>query len=124
MLGPGSVGEGAEVLVLADVELRQGKLGDAQGLCGVEADPTEAIPVETRAILEKLGANIVHLGHSWSGARFTDDDVFARWFGTHGHTYAIIRPDFFTAATATGAEQLSGHLDSLLGSLNLTPASA
>lgn len=106
----------------------RGRFDDIVGrgwtVMGWNADPAEVIPAGEQAALDRLGANIVHLGDSESGARFTDDDIFARWFGTHGHTYAIIRPDFYTAATATSPQELAGNLRSLLASLKLTPVSA
>ncbi|MCH2077984.1 MAG: hypothetical protein MK180_14090 [Rhodobacteraceae bacterium] len=38
------------------------------------------------------------------------DTTYAEW----GADYVILRPDFYTAATATSAQELRGHLDTLL----------
>lgn len=129
VLGPGLWVEGSPLAGQLSVQgfvTHKGKtsrfddmVGRGWIVVGWEHDPTDSLNTENRRALDKLGAQYVHLGPEGSNAQYTDNDIFQRWFDKTGHTFAIIRPDFYTAATATTAEQLNAHIQALTDKLLL-----
>lgn len=127
VLGPGLWVEGSplagELSVQGFVTHNRGTgrfddiVGRGWTIIGWGTDPAEQVSEENQRIFEKLDATYVHLGPEGSGAPYTDEDIFQRWFQTGGHTFAVIRPDFYTAATATDAQQLNSHLAHLADKL-------
>lgn len=102
---------------------RTGRFDDLVGrgwtVIGWEEDPARHLSPDVREQLELLDANFVQLGPSGSDATFTDDDIFHRWFTGQEHRFAVIRPDFYTAATARDGEELEDNLRELLNRIRL-----
>ncbi|MEM9437384.1 MAG: bifunctional 3-(3-hydroxy-phenyl)propionate/3-hydroxycinnamic acid hydroxylase [Pseudomonadota bacterium] len=74
-------------------------------------------------MLAKLGGQALSLGPDGSGADVTTlDDAYESWMAEADANYAILRPDFYTAATAKTPEDLAKCLDILATSLGLTAA--
>lgn len=97
-------------------------VGRGWSMLGWNTDPAEAVAESVRKELKRLGMTFAYLGDSSSSARFVDDGIFRRWFEQTGHSFALIRPDFYTAATATDPDELNQQLESLLSSLALRSA--
>lgn len=131
VLGPGLWIEGSPLsgelsvqgFVTETATGRKGRFDDLVGrgwtVIGWGEDPAEMLGDDLRNELAVLDATFVHIGPEHSGAPYTDGDIFARWFTGHGHRFAVIRPDFYTAATARDGAELSAHLHELLNRLRV-----
>jgi 3-(3-hydroxy-phenyl)propionate hydroxylase len=68
-----------------------------------------------------LGARLVHIGAPGSGAPVIDTEgTYGAWFDRLGVEFAVIRPDFYVAATAADADGLRDRVYALLRGLHLT----
>lgn len=99
----------------------KGRFDDVVGrgwtIIGWNADPKQLVADSLQVELERFGFRYIELGPDGAGTKFTDSGIFTRWFETNGHTFAVIRPDFYTAATATTVDGLNTHLATLLSKL-------
>ena len=96
-------------------------LGPWFAVVGLNADPTETLPADTRATWERFGARLVHVvprGTAPSGRSVEDvTGALASWLGSGGEPYAVIRPDKFCAAQfgPSNAAEITNRVLGLLG---------
>ncbi|MHA2788107.1 bifunctional 3-(3-hydroxy-phenyl)propionate/3-hydroxycinnamic acid hydroxylase MhpA [Corynebacterium sp. S7] len=84
---------------------------------GWKTNPADVIADSVKEALAKYDFEYVEVGPAGSDSPLTDSGIFTRWFENNGHTFAVIRPDFYTAATATDAAELNNNLTQLLAML-------
>ncbi len=73
------------------------------------------------ALLERLGGRLVSIGPAGAGhAISARDSAYADWMAEIGQGYFILRPDFYVAATASTAQDLSARFDEVMDKLGLT----
>jgi 3-(3-hydroxy-phenyl)propionate hydroxylase len=70
------------------------------------------------AALNKLGGRLISVGQTGCDVDSLDA-TYSDWMTAAGAHYAIIRPDFFVAATARTPEQLATCVDTILSRLGL-----
>ncbi len=87
-------------------------------LVTVDADPIDLEP-ELATWFERIGGAVLTLG---PGGEIDDTDgTYARWFGDHGVTWALQRPDFNVYGTATSVSGAVGLLSRLRAQLAAAP---
>ena len=81
--------------------------------------PTDGLltPVQAAA-LDKLGGQILSVGGAGCDIKDTDG-TYTDWMAELGTHFVILRPDFYTAATAKTADELRNHFYTLLETLHL-----
>ena len=76
-----------------------------------------ALAPEAHGVIERLGASVVRID--------ADADItgaYAAWFADLGADWALLRPDFYLFAAASGPEALAAAITDLQGQLRLLPA--
>ncbi|MCC1494322.1 bifunctional 3-(3-hydroxy-phenyl)propionate/3-hydroxycinnamic acid hydroxylase [Cognatishimia sp. F0-27] len=82
-------------------------------------DGTVLSPAQA-AMFSRLGGRVVSVGPEGSGCDVTTlDTTYADWATETGASYAILRPDFYVAATAPDTTALAGCLSRLFEALGL-----
>ena len=90
-------------------------------LLGLEAPVAGALRADQEAHLAALGGRALSLGPEGSGFDVvTRDACYASWMRDTGARYAIVRPDFYVAATAQDIESLRASFDTLSHRLGLS----
>ncbi|MFF4838084.1 bifunctional 3-(3-hydroxy-phenyl)propionate/3-hydroxycinnamic acid hydroxylase [Streptomyces sp. NPDC001315] len=90
-------------------------------LLGRAESPADALTPEQAAALAVIDARLVHIGGPGSGAPVIDTEgTYGAWFDRLGVEFAVIRPDFYVAATAADAGRLRDRVDAVLRGLHLT----
>jgi len=107
---------------LVKFEKREGRFDQTvgQGWMILALDhPTEDLlsPAHSRA-LEKLGGRLLSLGPSGCDVE-TLDDSYTKWMAETAAHYAIIRPDFYVAATASSPEHLAACFSTVVERLGI-----
>ncbi len=86
-------------------------VGGGFALVSTRGDPAEVLTPEQRAFFASLGGVTAHV--SRDGALRDLDGAYANWFGTHGATVALQRPDFAVFGTAQHLEGAGALVDAL-----------
>ena len=82
---------------------------------GLDADPTEALTAQQSAQLGLLGGRTVRIAPAGTNGDVIDaEGTYARWFEGLGAKYALLRPDFYVAATAATPEDLRRYFDMVM----------
>ncbi|MEM8554945.1 MAG: bifunctional 3-(3-hydroxy-phenyl)propionate/3-hydroxycinnamic acid hydroxylase [Pseudomonadota bacterium] len=72
-------------------------------------------------LLSRLGGRLLSLGRPGSGCDvIAPDDTYAHWMAQTGASYFIVRPDFYVAATAATATELSARFDQIMAALGVS----
>jgi 3-(3-hydroxy-phenyl)propionate hydroxylase len=75
--------------------------------------------------LDRLNGRLLSIGRDGSGCDVVaEDSAYADWMAQVDANYAILRPDFYVAATARTPEHLSACFDTLIERLGLSKESA
>ncbi|EMY36242.1 3-(3-hydroxyphenyl)propionate hydroxylase, partial [Arthrobacter crystallopoietes BAB-32] len=129
-LGPGLWIEGTphagELSVQGIVEAngRTGRFDDVVGrgwtILGRGTNPAALLSEEQRQLLDSLGGHSAGIGPADGGSDVIDlDGTYGNWFDAIGAEFAILRPDFYVAATASTPQELRAHLDTILAGLRI-----
>lgn len=107
---------------MVEFEGRTGRFDQAVGqgwmILALE-QPTEGLlSVAQTDALETLGGRVLSLGSEGHDVR-TLDSSYEDWLTSIGAQYAIIRPDFYIAATASTREDLAVCFDAILARIGL-----
>lgn len=95
-------------------------VGQGWMIIGLDVDPSKALSKEQRAALELLDGRTITIGKPGSNCDAEDvDGTYARWMASIDATYFILRPDFYVAATANTAQDLSQRYDEVIEKLHL-----
>lgn len=72
----------------------------------------EALTSAQKAKLEKVGGRTLTVGPRGSGADVIDiNGTYGNWFADNNVSHLLVRPDYFVAATAKGADKLQAAFD-------------
>lgn len=93
-------------------------VGQGWMVVGLNTNPSEALTSAQVRLLEGLDGKMLSVGDSTSDA-VDVEGTYNQWLTSINATYFILRPDFYCAATAASAEQLSQRLDEIFNKLNL-----
>lgn len=86
-------------------------------LVGLREDPAEHLSPELRRWWAEIGGVVAHFG---PGSPVQDvNGGYAGWFGGLGAEVAILRPDFYVAATGAGATDAPAMVSDLLAALRI-----
>ncbi len=110
---------------VVDVDGRSGRFDDLVGrgwvILGWDTDPAEVLDGRMLGQLSLIDAHLVPLGPAGSGYRVTDaDGCYGRWFSRTGARFAVLRPDFYVAATAATTDELTERLEEIIHGLHLS----
>ncbi|WP_233888057.1 bifunctional 3-(3-hydroxy-phenyl)propionate/3-hydroxycinnamic acid hydroxylase MhpA [Paraburkholderia flagellata] len=98
-------------------------VGHGWFVIGLDADPAHALGserLEQLALLEGRTARIGTPGATGTPCDAVDiEETYKRWLAGIDATYVVLRPDFYVAATAKGAELLRQRFDELVAKLQL-----
>lgn len=130
-LGPGLWHDGTahagELSVQGIVESnsRRGRFDEVAGrgwiVLGRGSSPADAFTPEQRRRWDDLGGRCVRIGPDGSECDVIDlEGTYTTWLDGIGADFAILRPDFYVAATASDAGALRDSLDLILAGLHLT----
>lgn len=87
---------------------------------GLDADPAQALTAQQCAQLDLLGGRAVSIASQGRTGEVVDaKGTYARWFEGLGARYALLRPDFYVAATAATPEDLRRHFDTVMERIHL-----
>jgi 2-polyprenyl-6-methoxyphenol hydroxylase-like FAD-dependent oxidoreductase len=107
---------------------REGRFDDVVG-CGFQlivaaGNPRERLAAEHRALIDELAMSVASLDpDAPDGVRDLDGRLTA-WLSEHGAYGVVVRPDFYTFASARSSDELPALLDDLRSQLHLTPTTA
>lgn len=88
-------------------------------------NPAELLTADQLRRLDALGGRCVGIGPAGGMADVVDlDGTYGAWFDAIGAEYAVLRPDFYVAATSSTAQELRDHLDTLLAGIWIPAAHA
>ena len=132
-LGPGLWCEGTphagalSVQGIVEAGGRRGRFDDVVGrgwiVLGLGTDPAAALTPRQRALLASLRGRCVAIGAPGTACEVIDvKGTYATWLGGIEAAYAVLRPDFYVAATAGTPAQLREVFDRILSGLHLTEA--
>lgn len=96
--------------------------GQGWFLLALESEVDDLLSEAQAAHWAALGGRTLSVGPDSGFDVVTEDTAYAEWRTSGDARYAIIRPDFYVAATANSREQLSERFDDLMGKLGLTAA--
>ena len=71
----------------------------------------------TAAALERAGVRVVPLAFGADGLVADVDQTYRRWFGEHGWSAVIVRPDFYVFGAAGAGVEPRALAEDLLGAL-------
>lgn len=93
-------------------------VGHGWMVIGFGRDPASVLSPDQLAELALLGGRTVTIGAPGSGAAVIDaEGTYARWLGSIGATYVLLRPDFYVAATAGSARALRRSFDEVMSGI-------
>jgi resorcinol 4-hydroxylase (NADPH) len=125
---PGSAHAG-ELSVQGIVEAngRRGRFDDIAGrgwiVLGRGTSPAGMLTEHQQEQLVSLGGRCIRIGATGTDCDITDvNGTYAKWFDGIEANFAILRPDFYVAGTASTPTGLQESFDSILGSLHLASA--
>lgn len=132
-IGPGIWWNGAiyggELSVQGIVEVggARGRFDDVVGrgwiVMGLNQSPAEALTPQQLEVLRRIGGKTVVIGRKGDPCDVIDTDgTYTRWLNSANCVYAVIRPDFYVASTATRPEQLRDQLGTLFTRLHVNEA--
>ncbi|MFT4149447.1 MAG: bifunctional 3-(3-hydroxy-phenyl)propionate/3-hydroxycinnamic acid hydroxylase [Paracoccaceae bacterium] len=85
---------------------------------GLDHDPATALSPQQMAQLAALGGQTVRIGAAGSPCDAVDvEGTYRAWLDRIGATYALLRPDFYVAATAADAGGLRQSFDAVMAGL-------
>lgn len=93
-------------------------VGQGWIVVGLDANPALALTTKQLEILRFLDGRTISVGSTGSDA-LDLDGTYAEWLSSIDVTYFILRPDFYVAATAKSAAELTRCFDELIGYLHL-----
>ena len=132
-LGPGlwvhGTAHAGELSVQGIVEAdgRTGRFDDVVGrgwtVIGRAASAADALTERQRVLLEALEGRYVRIGTAEADGDVLDaEGTYTKWFDHIGANFAIIRPDFYVAATASDAAELQESFEAIFAGLHLASA--
>ncbi|MGB0849244.1 MAG: hypothetical protein ACPGSM_21090, partial [Thiolinea sp.] len=93
-------------------------IGQGWIIIGYNADPAAALNEEQLAALHYMEGKTVTIGSPGSVCDAQDiEGTYAKWMTDIGASYCILRPDFYVAATARSANDLSRRFTEVMGKL-------
>ena len=105
-------------------EGREGRFDQAVGegwfILAIETGIEDLLRDTQLEIFDRLDGKVLSVGAEGCDVT-TRDNAYINWSSQTGARYAIIRPDFYVAATAGTAEELCACFDTIAERLGLTP---
>ncbi len=129
-LGPGLWCQGSahagELSIQGVVETSsgRGRFDDVVGrgwiIIGRDVNPATMLTAEHTRLWEVLAGRCVSIGSTGANTDVRDlDGTYTQWLDDINADFAILRPDFYVAATAADAVELRACLDEILDGLHL-----
>lgn len=102
----------------------RGRFDDVVGrgwiIIGRDVNPATALTAEHNRLWDVLAGRCVSIGSTHTDADVRDvHGTYTRWLDDINADFAILRPDFYVAATAADAVELRACLDEILDGLHL-----
>ena len=95
-------------------------IGQGWIIVGLDADPADALTAQQKESLAFLNGKTVKMGTSGNDCDAIDvDGTYAKWLAAIDANYFILRPDFYLAATAKSANDISQRFDQVLSKLHI-----
>ena len=95
-------------------------IGQGWMVIGFNHDPSEALSKQQHSALQLLDGRMIKIGDPGSDCDVQDvEGTYANWMASIDANYFILRPDFYVAATANSAKDLSRRFDEVLEKLHL-----
>jgi len=99
-------------------------MGQGWMVVGLDADPRDALSQQQLDLLEFLSGKTIKIGTTESDCDAMDiDGTYKKWLSSIDASYFILRPDFYLAATAGTAQEVSDRLDQVFAKLHLNAVS-
>ncbi len=96
-------------------------VGQGWMVVGLDVDPAEALNTQQKKALKFLDGKTVKIGAPGSECDAVDvDGTYAQWMNALKATYFILRPDFYVAATANTASEISQRFEQVLSKMHVT----
>jgi len=98
-------------------------VGQGWMIVGLNVDPAAALREQQRERLHFLDGKTVQIGSIGTDCDAIDvQGTYAKWLASIEANYFILRPDFYIAATAKSADEISHRFDQVLSKLHLSVA--
>lgn len=139
-LGPGIWVDGTahagvlSVQGIVEANGERGRFDDVVGrgwiVLGMDEDPAQALSAEQRSALDQIGGRLVTLtadgaADAAEAGRVVDlEGTYRTWLEKLGATYVVLRPDFYVAATAATADELSACVGTVLDRIGVVVPAA
>jgi len=96
-------------------------VGQGWMVVGFDADPEDALTAAQLEQLALLDGRTIKVGPAASDCDAIDvDGTYATWLGSIDASYFILRPDFYIAATAKSAEDISERFNQVMEKLHIS----
>ena len=104
-------------------------VGQGWMIVGLNTDPADALSIEQLKTLKGLDGKCIKIISPGNDHDVTDCDVidsdgtYAKWLSSMESAYFILRPDFYVAATANSAKDISYRFSQVIDKLHLSRGS-
>jgi 2-polyprenyl-6-methoxyphenol hydroxylase-like FAD-dependent oxidoreductase len=95
-------------------------VGQGWMVVGLDVDPADALSKQQLDTLKYLDGKTIKIGKPGSDCDAIDvDGTYAKWLASIESKYFVLRPDFYVAATANSAEDISQGFEQVLEKLRV-----
>jgi len=109
---------------VVEVDGKQGRfdqiIGQGWMVVGLDVDPADALSDQQKSTLAFLDGMVVKIGSDGIDCDAIDvDGTYAKWMASIDSKYFILRPDFYLAATAKTATDISNSFEQIIERLHV-----